>query len=68
MGRGTMPGTVQIRVIADKEQTEQLSQKLTAFLKDQGLEVIECTSDFTDRFDAERRKFHVVAIPRDGQA
>ena len=68
MGRGTMPGTVQIRVIADKDQTEQLSQRLTAFLKTEGLEVIECTSDYNDRFDAERRKFHVVAIPREGKA
>ena len=63
MGRRTLPGTIQIRVIADQDKTEAFSEKLTSFLEGEGLEVIECTSDFADRFDEERRKFHVVAIP-----
>ena len=63
MGRRTLPGTIQIRVIADHDKTEEFSKRLTSFLEGEGLQVIECTSDFVDRFDKERRKFHVVAIP-----
>lgn len=66
MGRRTLPGTIQIRVIADQDKTEEFSEKLTEFLEGEGMEVIECTPDFNDRYDESRRKFHVVAIPGDG--
>lgn len=60
----TKPGTIQIRVIADANQTEDFSRKLSGFLRSNGLDVIECSPDFDDRFDTGRKKFHVVAIPR----
>lgn len=63
MGRKTLPGTIQIRVIADAGQTEGFATELTDFLEKTGMEVIECTTDYPDKFDDTRRKFHVVAIP-----
>lgn len=63
MARETMPGTVQIRVLSDAEHSEELSRDLVEFLKSRGMEVIDCTPDFVDRYDPTRRKFHIVAIP-----
>jgi len=63
MGRGTLPGTLQIRVIADQDQTEKISQLLVDFLNKHDMEVIDCTPDFSDRYDESRKKFHIVAIP-----
>ena len=63
MGRQTLPGTIQIRVIADPDKTEAFAERLTSFLEKEGMQVIECTTDYPDRFDQDRRKFHVVAIP-----
>lgn len=63
MGRRTLPGTLQIRVIVDQEKSEEISERLISFLEGQGMEVIQCTPDYVDRDDETRRKFHVVAIP-----
>jgi hypothetical protein len=63
MSRQVLPGTLQIRVIADKDKTEEVSKKLITFLEGEAMEVVECTPDFADRFDDGRRKFHITAIP-----
>ena len=64
MPRTTKPGTVQIRVIADQDQTEDFSRKLCGFLKSNGMEVIDCTPDYRDYEDEGRKKFFVTAIPK----
>jgi hypothetical protein len=63
MGRSTQKGVVQVRVIADPDQTESLSGKLIEMLESIGFTVIQCSSDYPDKFDDGRRKFHVTAMP-----
>jgi hypothetical protein len=60
----TLPGTVEMRVVADGDQTEDLSRKISGFLKSNGFNVISCSADHPDRNDPMRRKFHIVAIPK----
>jgi hypothetical protein len=54
---------VQIRVIADQDKTETFSERLIEFLEGEGMQIIECTPDYNDRYDASRKKFHITAIP-----
>jgi hypothetical protein len=67
MKGSTLPGTVQIRVITDKQDAEDFSRKLSGFLRSNGMIVIDLTSDFPDKFDPENRvKFHISAVPKAG--
>ena len=63
MAGRVLPGTLQIRVIVDSDQSEEISKKFIDFLEDQQMRVVECSPDYLDRFDADRRKFHITAIP-----
>ncbi|PKO03073.1 MAG: hypothetical protein CVU43_04640 [Chloroflexi bacterium HGW-Chloroflexi-5] len=63
MKGSTLPGTVQMRVITDKESAESLSKKLKNFLNSNGMNVIDLTTDFPDKYDPDRVKFFVVAVP-----
>ena len=63
MPRSTLPGTVQVRVIADASVTEKISVTLTKALESIDLQVIDCTTDYIDRYDPNRRKFYLIAIP-----
>lgn len=63
MKGSTLPGTVQMRVITDKENAESISKKLKNFLNSNGMNVIDLTTDFPDKFDPDRVKFFVVAVP-----
>lgn len=65
--RGSIPGTVNICVIADQTDTEQLANDLSSFLVARDLSVIQCSPDYNDRFDPKRRKFHIVAIPQEAK-
>ena len=63
-GSSTLPGTLQIRVTADKQDTEDFSQKLGGFLKSSGYVVVSQSTDFQDKADQARAIFHTVAVPR----
>jgi len=64
MEGSALPGTVELRVIADDDKTESFSIKLAGFLKSNGYEVISRSSDSPDRNDPRRMKFFVTAIPK----
>jgi hypothetical protein len=49
--------------MADPTDTDSLADGLATFLTDRGMTVIERTPDYGDRFDPDRRKFHITAIP-----
>ena len=66
MKGSTLPGTVQMRVLIDKEEAEDFSRKLSGFLRSNGMNVVGVSSDFPDRYDPDRVKFHVTAVPRAG--
>lgn len=61
--RTTLPGTVQLRVIADEGDTERLAEVLHKALEEAEFSVITTTVDAEDRFDSTRRKFHIIAVP-----
>ena len=66
MNGTTKPGTIQMRVTADKDRTEAFARQLSSYLQILGYDVIDTSPDYPDRFDAERRKFHMVAVLRSG--
>lgn len=66
MGRTTEKGVVQVRVVADPDQTEGLAKAITKALEGSGLKVIQTSTDYPDRFDDGRRKFHITAMPERG--
>lgn len=64
-GSTTLPGTLQIRVTADKQDTEDISRKLGGFLKSSGYVVVSQSTDFQDKADQGRAIFHTVAVPKE---
>jgi hypothetical protein len=67
MSRTTVPGAVQVLVVADPGATEELSKAIKASLEALSLRVINCTNDYPDHFDPSRRKFHMLAIPAESE-
>jgi len=63
-----LPGTLQIKVTADKQDTEGFSKKLGDFLKASGYNVVSLTTDFQDKADPGRAIFHTVAVPKEPKA
>ena len=61
--RQTLPGTIQLVIIADEEETEEIATRLSDFLETLNKEVIQITANSPDRFDPARKKFHITAIP-----
>jgi hypothetical protein len=51
-------------VNADKGTTEKLSNVLSDALRSIGLDIVQLTPDYDDRYEPkERAKFHITAIP-----
>ena len=63
MAKSTVPGVVQLRVIADPDQYETVSGILSEAFNESGMQVIQCSRPVQDRYEEDRVKFHVVAIP-----
>jgi hypothetical protein len=62
--RYTTPGTVQVRILTDIEDTDKIAALITHAIKDAGYNVIDCSGQFPDRMDPDhRRKVHITAIP-----
>jgi len=64
MEGNALPGTIELRVIADEDKTESFSIKLAGFLKSNGYEVVSRSAGRPDRNDPSRMRFFVVAIPK----
>ncbi len=64
MGRNILPGTIQIRVSIDGGESDSFSTDLCNWLSSMGKKVIECTPDYSDKFDPARKKFFVTALPK----
>lgn len=67
MARTTMKHVVQLRVIADPDQTESLAKGLDEFFRSKGMTVIDCTPDSRDKFNEDRAKFFMTAMPVNGK-
>lgn len=65
MGKHTLPGTIQIRVAIDADNSESFSTDLRRWLEERGQKVVECTADYNDPVDPTRKKFFVTAIPQE---
>lgn len=63
--RQTLPGTIQLIIIADEEETEEVATRLSGLLESLDKEMIQITANSPDRFDPARKKFHITAIPAD---
>ena len=62
--RYTTPGTVQVRILTDIEDTDKIAALIACALKDADYNVIDCSGEFPDRMDPDhRRKVHITAIP-----